>query len=153
MSALGWGILLGVLKWGLIALVYAVLILFLFSLRREMSLHIGGGQPKAELATGKMRVVNPGGDARLAVGAVLYLKSDSHLGAARDNDILLKDPFISGHHARLTWDGAAWWIEDLGSRNGTFVSGQPCPARTPQPVHFGARLQVGDIIFELMETN
>jgi hypothetical protein len=153
MSPLGWGVLLWVLKWGLLALVYAVLILFLFSLRREMSLHIGGGQPKAELATGKIRVTNPGGDARLAAGAVLYLKSDSRLGAARDNDIFLKDPFISSHHARLTWDGASWWIEDLGSRNGTFVSGRPCPARVPQPVDFGAPLQVGDITFELMGTS
>ncbi len=31
------------------------------------------------------------------------------------------DPFISGHHARLTWDGSSVILTDLGSKNGTFL--------------------------------
>ncbi len=31
------------------------------------------------------------------------------------------DPFISGHHARITWDGQHLILTDLGSKNGTFL--------------------------------
>jgi len=31
------------------------------------------------------------------------------------------DPFISGHHARVTWDGTQVILTDLGSKNGTFL--------------------------------
>jgi pSer/pThr/pTyr-binding forkhead associated (FHA) protein len=31
------------------------------------------------------------------------------------------DPFISGHHARLTWDGHTLILTDLNSKNGTFL--------------------------------
>jgi pSer/pThr/pTyr-binding forkhead associated (FHA) protein len=30
---------------------------------------------------------------------------------------------VSRQHARITWDGASYWIEDLKSTNGTFVNG------------------------------
>ena len=35
---------------------------------------------------------------------------------------LLDDPEISRRHARLIWREGNWWLEDLGSTNGTFVS-------------------------------
>ena len=34
---------------------------------------------------------------------------------------LTDDPEVSRVHARVFWRGAAWWLEDLGSTNGTFV--------------------------------
>jgi hypothetical protein len=46
------------------------------------------------------------------------------VGRAEDNDIVVDDAEISRHHARLTRQGDNWLLEDLGSRNGTFVSGQ-----------------------------
>ena len=32
------------------------------------------------------------------------------------------DPEISRRHARLVWREGSWWLEDLGSTNGTFVN-------------------------------
>jgi len=151
MNDLGWNLALFASKWVLIGLIYAVLLVLLFSVRRELGLRLGKGLPKASAATGRLRVINPGQDPRLFVGAVLNLRADTCVGAAPDSDILLNDPFISGRHARLTWDGAAWWVEDLESRNGTFVGGNPCLSRTPQPLRPGVPLQVGDVIFELAE--
>jgi len=31
------------------------------------------------------------------------------------------DPDVSRRHARLIWRDMSWWLEDLGSKNGTFV--------------------------------
>ena len=46
------------------------------------------------------------------------------LGRSPDNDIILRDPATSGHHARLERRGEQFWIVDLGSTNGTFVNGE-----------------------------
>ena len=39
------------------------------------------------------------------------------------------DPGVSRRHCQLTTDGLRWWVEDLGSSNGTFVAttGDPLP--------------------------
>ena len=36
---------------------------------------------------------------------------------------LSTDNGISRRHAQLTTDGTRWWVEDLGSSNGTYVAG------------------------------
>ncbi len=44
------------------------------------------------------------------------------LGRRDDNDVCLRnDTFSSRYHARLALRGAAWWLEDLNSKNGTFI--------------------------------
>ena len=43
------------------------------------------------------------------------------IGAADGNDVIVNEPVVSGHHARLTLCKGTWNLEDLGSTNGTFV--------------------------------
>jgi ABC-type multidrug transport system ATPase subunit/pSer/pThr/pTyr-binding forkhead associated (FHA) protein len=45
------------------------------------------------------------------------------IGAAPDCDIVLNQPQVSGHHARLSRAGNSFMLEDLGSTNGTFIDG------------------------------
>jgi pSer/pThr/pTyr-binding forkhead associated (FHA) protein len=97
-----------------------------------------------------LHVLNPGGDQRVRQGSSLPLKSTTRLGAGVENDIILSDPYISDRHARMTWDGSAWWIEDLGSKNGSRVDGAPCPPHVPCQVASGARLALGEMVFELL---
>jgi cytochrome P450 / NADPH-cytochrome P450 reductase len=44
------------------------------------------------------------------------------IGRAPDNDVVITDPSVSGHHAELRTAGGVTRIVDLGSRNGTFVN-------------------------------
>jgi pSer/pThr/pTyr-binding forkhead associated (FHA) protein len=46
------------------------------------------------------------------------------LGREAGNDIIINDPQVSRHHARLTLQGGTYSLEDLGSTNGTFVNGR-----------------------------
>ena len=46
------------------------------------------------------------------------------IGRSRTCDLSIEDRFLSRRHARLYREGDTWLIEDLGSRNGTFVNGR-----------------------------
>jgi hypothetical protein len=51
-------------------------------------------------------------------------ESEHHIGRLYDNDILLTDLGVSGHHARIYRGPDGYAIEDLKSRNGTWLNGQ-----------------------------
>lgn len=44
------------------------------------------------------------------------------IGRSTENEIILEtDGYVSGHHTRLIQEGGAWYVEDMGSTNGTFL--------------------------------
>ena len=52
------------------------------------------------------------------------------------------DNGVSRRHAQLTTDGTRWWVEDLGSSNGTFVAGAVDPL-PKTPIEVGVKREVG----------
>ncbi len=66
------------------------------------------------------------------------------IGRVADNDIVLDDPRVSSHHARLIVSDSRTLIEDTGSANGTFVNSpenratQAMPLRETDTVYFGS---------------
>jgi len=62
------------------------------------------------------------------------------LGRSPDNDVILRDPATSGHHARLERRGDQFWIVDLGSTNGTLVNGESVQEKQ---LNHGDRLTIG----------
>jgi CheY-like chemotaxis protein len=49
----------------------------------------------------------------------------AYIGREKEMDIVLRDPAVSGRHARILITKMGVEIEDLGSRNGTFVNSVP----------------------------
>jgi hypothetical protein len=144
-----WSILLFVLKWIFLGLVYLVLLLLLVAVQREMRLRLPG--PAAASAFGRLRVLQGGSDGRLRPGALVFLQPETMLGSQAGADLVLLDRYISGQHARLHWDGIAWWVEDLNSTNGTFVDQQRVSPGAPAALPAGGVLQLGDVMLELVE--
>jgi len=69
------------------------------------------------------------------------------LGRASDNTIVLADEYASGHHARFVGQDGEWYVEDLGSTNGTWVERTRVAA--PTPVRPGVPVRVGQTVVEL----
>lgn len=44
------------------------------------------------------------------------------IGRLPDNTVIIDNPAVSAHHARVSWDGKNFFVEDLDSTNGTFVN-------------------------------
>jgi len=61
--------------------------------------------------------------------------------------LVLDDDFASGRHARIFRRDGSWFVEDLGSTNGTFLGANKLT--TPMPVEVGSTLRIGKTVFEL----
>jgi pSer/pThr/pTyr-binding forkhead associated (FHA) protein len=69
------------------------------------------------------------------------------VGRAPECDLRLDDTYTSQQHARLFGKNGAWYVEDLGSTNGTFVNDQKLAA--PAMVQPGDKIRVGTTVLEL----
>lgn len=56
-------------------------------------------------------------------GTTVPLRSNTLIGRSRRSDLSIDDGEVSAQHARVRWSDGAWLLEDLGSRNGTYVDG------------------------------
>lgn len=81
-------------------------------------------------------------------GTTLELASSPILlGRAQEATLVLEDDYASGRHARLFPQGSRWFIEDLGSTNGTFLGGSQLTRALP--VEPGMPIRIGKTVLEL----
>ena len=69
------------------------------------------------------------------------------LGRGADATIRLDDDYVSTRHARFVPHGEDWFVEDLGSTNGTYIGSQRIT--TPMVVTIGVQVRLGKTIAEL----
>ena len=69
------------------------------------------------------------------------------IGRGTDAAIRLDDDYVSTRHARIAASGDEWFVEDLGSTNGTYIGS----ARLTQPttLTLGTQVRIGKTILEL----
>ena len=85
-------------------------------------------------------------------GAAFMLEGDQlTIGRDATNDIVINDAEISRRHARLTFQGGKYVLEDLGSTNGTFVNGQRLAG--PRVLKAGEVVSFGEQIILVFEVN
>jgi pSer/pThr/pTyr-binding forkhead associated (FHA) protein len=71
------------------------------------------------------------------------------LGRGTDAAIRLDDDYVSTRHARFATNGEQWFVEDLGSTNGTYLGSQRIT--TPIPIGLGIQVRLGKTIVELQK--
>jgi pSer/pThr/pTyr-binding forkhead associated (FHA) protein/tetratricopeptide (TPR) repeat protein len=77
---------------------------------------------------------------------------DLVIGRASENDIILPDDAASTRHARIFKDSAgAYYLEDFGSSNGTFVDN--VRIRERKPLKDGAKIRIGTTVMEYHESD
>jgi pSer/pThr/pTyr-binding forkhead associated (FHA) protein len=60
---------------------------------------------------------------------------------------VLDDDYASGRHARIFPQDGIWWLEDLGSTNGTLLGGNPVTGTVQLPMNTPVR--IGQTTLEL----
>ncbi len=69
------------------------------------------------------------------------------IGRAEDSTLVITDDYASARHARLVPRGGQWFVEDLGSTNGTYLDRAKVTGPTPVPL--GVPIRIGRTSVEL----
>ncbi|MBQ0922382.1 MULTISPECIES: FHA domain-containing protein FhaB/FipA [Saccharopolyspora] len=69
------------------------------------------------------------------------------IGRADDSTLVLDDDYASTRHARLSLRGSDWYVEDLGSTNGTYLDRAKVTGPTKVPL--GVPIRIGKTVIEL----
>ena len=68
------------------------------------------------------------------------------IGRGRGADLVLAEPTISRAHAAIGYDGQAFFVQDLGSTNGTTVNGE---AGSKVCLNDGDEIEIGRLVLRL----
>ncbi len=103
----------------------------------------GGGSRSNGRSGGRLRVIEPA-DRK---GQTYELADELTVGRAGGCQITLDDTYVSQLHARLFRRDGQFYVEDLGSTNGTYLNRKKVTA--PIAIRKGDRLQIGKTVMEL----
>ena len=148
---------LSVLKYSLLVLLY----FFVFRAIRSVALDVGW---RKRGATNQMRTPAPSSAAKPTRGGrpptqvvvhdagggkptTTKLREPAEIGRGERCAIRLQDTYVSQVHARLYPKDGAWYVEDLGSTNGTLLNDRRVDA--PLEVHAGDVVKIGKTVLEL----
>ena len=81
-------------------------------------------------------------------GVIFPLEGWITVGRAATSDIVLDEQFVSSTHARLLPRGQFYYVEDLGSTNGTFVNEKQV---TEAQLKLDSRVRIGETTFRYEE--
>jgi pSer/pThr/pTyr-binding forkhead associated (FHA) protein len=70
--------------------------------------------------------------------------------AGRQGTLVIGDDFASTHHARFRAAHGLWYVEDLGSKNGTWLNGRRFHA--PQLLKKGDKVKIGHTVVTVVST-
>ncbi len=73
------------------------------------------------------------------------LEGEVVIGRSQEADIFLSDRRVSSRHARVYLKDNHFYLEDLGSTNGTLVNGLPIKA--PYRLEIGDKITIGPYVF------
>jgi pSer/pThr/pTyr-binding forkhead associated (FHA) protein len=147
--------ILSVLKYALLALLY----FFVYRSIRSVMSDAGGrrssgarprpaegparGASRGRRAPSSVVVHGPDGEKPSTV----RLRDTIDVGRAASCTITIDDTYVSQHHARFFARDGEWYVEDLGSTNGTYLNDQP--VTQPAEIHAGDVVRLGKTVLEL----
>ena len=149
------------LRFAFLALLWVFIFMILAAARRDLGvgriIRTARAVPVADQVSAEPRQTQPAPPARptqlvitdgAQAGAVMRLTDQPvTMGRATDIEVSLQDDYASGRHARLFPQGSHWFLEDLGSTNGTFVGGTRLTRAVP--IEAGSDFRVGRTTMQL----
>lgn len=107
-----------ILRYVFIVIIY----LFIFSIIRLIYLDIRHLNSIDLNASVYLKLINRSDSLPYKLKEYYTIDYEMSLGRQSDNDVYIKDPYISKKHLMIVEDEGEYFLEDLQSANGTFVN-------------------------------
>lgn len=140
-----------IVKFILIGIVYV----FILRVVKMVYLDISDTKRARRVATEGMAFIKLTGkrrDMEYKIYDTYAVRENTSIGRNRKNDICIPAPFMSATHARIFFADGDFYIEDLGSTNGTLVNGKYVGNYTV-PLKSGDKIGFGSIRFVFIEND
>ena len=137
-----------VLKWVLLVLLYVFLFAAVVVVARDLKAPASSAAKKKKPSASSARMVvleSPG----VQAGETFFLEGGAVIGRSSESDIEIPDTSVSHQHASVYQDGKYFKVEDLGSKNGTYLNQEETTG--PVRLKHGDVIKVGKTTFEFME--
>jgi len=145
---------LSVLKYSLLALLY----FFIYRAVRSVAADVGGRKPSRPPEPRAVKAARSSRSGKAPSSLVVHapdgrkvgtfrLTEQLEIGRSESCHVRVDDTYVSQVHAKLYAKNGAWYVEDLGSTNGTYLNDRR--VGSPAEVHAGDVIRVGKTILEL----
>ena len=142
-------VLIAFLRLAIVVALYLFLFVVVVALSRDLGRRQApAAQPAAVRASPRARlvVVEP---AEPGVPEAFELNGEAVIGRDPSCAVHLPPRYVSGRHARLEYARDRWWIEDLGSKNRTYLNGKEVPVGQPVAANLGDEIAIAGIKLRL----
>lgn len=122
-----------------------IIYMFIFSIIRLIYLDIKGTSKIKHGDGAYLKLINKKETLPFRIEEHYVIDEHLKLGRKGDNDVVVKDPYISKNHFNIIKDENQYFLEDLKSSNGTFLNGE----RLLDVIRLknGDRIRIGNIEF------
>lgn len=122
-----------------------IIYLFIFSIIRLIYLDIRNVDFRKVDDTAYLKLINRIDSLPFKMKEHYSIEDSITLGRNTNNDIYIKDPFISKRHFQIVEDEGEFYLEDLNSANGTYLNQDRI--QDVVKLHNGDNIRVGNIEF------
>jgi len=131
-------------------LIIAVIYIIIFWALRIMYKDIKGqNKKKNSIKRLGLEVIQIGqGNSILKVGSVVPISTRLTIGRKEDNELILDDQYVSGHHAVVFLKNNDYVIQDLKSTNGVVVNGNIL--EKPIYINIDDEIAIGEYVFKVI---
>ncbi|MEZ5212227.1 MULTISPECIES: FHA domain-containing protein FhaB/FipA [unclassified Gordonia (in: high G+C Gram-positive bacteria)] len=149
------GLVLQFTRFGFLILLWLFVWALVRAMRGDLASAAGTRRPSGSGFRDRRRSSAPRGGARYLVvtaGALANTRitlgdQPVLIGRADDSTLVLSDDYASERHARLSKRGDDWYVEDLGSTNGTYLDRGKVTTAVRAPMN--TPIRIGKTVIEL----
>lgn len=134
-----------VFKFLIIGIIYIIIFFALFIMYRDVKNSGRRKRPKKSIG---LEILEIGKNSNLKKGSIIPIQSELTIGRKDSNILVLKDPFVSGKHARIFLKNDQYVLEDFKSTNGTLLNYDVVEQK--QNLSIGDEITIGSAKFKVI---
>lgn len=99
-----------------------IIYLFIFSIIRLIYLDIKSIKEVSHDGNAYLKLINRIDSLPYKMKEHYLIQDELTIGRSSDNNVFIKDPFVSKKHLKIVQDEGDYYLEDLSSANGTYLN-------------------------------